>query len=86
MALGECSDARQVTYTSLWPNFIARVMKETKVEEHFTEHDLRAKCVSCWLTPTAKSPSGCTGAGQKWSSRCANLKQARTALAAVKAK
>jgi len=33
-------------WESLWRNFIARVMDETKVEEHFTEHDLRAKCAS----------------------------------------
>lgn len=33
-------------WESLWRNFIARVMEETKVEEHFTEHDLRAKCAS----------------------------------------
>lgn len=33
-------------WESLWRNFISRVMDETKVEEHFTEHDLRAKCAS----------------------------------------
>jgi integrase len=33
-------------WESLWRNFIARVMEETKVEAHFTEHDLRAKCAS----------------------------------------
>lgn len=33
-------------WESLWRNFIARVMKETKVTDHFTEHDLRAKCAS----------------------------------------
>jgi integrase len=33
-------------WESLWRNFITRVMEETKVEEHFTEHDLRAKCAS----------------------------------------
>jgi integrase len=27
-------------------NFMARVMAEAKVSEHFTEHDLRAKCAS----------------------------------------
>lgn len=27
----------------LWKNFMTRVMDETKVEEHFTEHDLRTK-------------------------------------------
>ncbi|WP_323142776.1 tyrosine-type recombinase/integrase [Massilia phyllosphaerae] len=33
-------------WESLWRNFITRVMDETKVKEHFTEHDLRAKCAS----------------------------------------
>nr|WP_308789246.1 tyrosine-type recombinase/integrase [Telluria antibiotica] len=33
-------------WESLWRNFITRVMEETKVSEHFTEHDLRAKCAS----------------------------------------
>lgn len=33
-------------WKSMWQRFIARVMKETKVKEHFTEHDLRAKCAS----------------------------------------
>lgn len=33
-------------WESLWKNFMTRVMDETKVEEHFTEHDLRAKCAS----------------------------------------
>ncbi|WP_235429657.1 hypothetical protein [Paraburkholderia fungorum] len=27
-------------------DFMARVLEETKVKEHFTEHDLRAKCTS----------------------------------------
>lgn len=33
-------------WESLWRNFAKRVMVETKVEEKFTEHDLRAKCAS----------------------------------------
>ena len=30
-------------WKSMWQRFFARVIKETKVTEHFTEHDLRAK-------------------------------------------
>ena len=30
----------------MWQRFMERVLKETKVEEKFTEHDLRAKCAS----------------------------------------
>ncbi len=30
-------------WNNLWQNFMARVLKETKVTERFTEHDLRAK-------------------------------------------
>ena len=30
----------------MWQRFMDRVLKETKVENHFTEHDLRAKCAS----------------------------------------
>lgn len=30
-------------WKSMWQRFFARVLKETKVTEHFTEHDLRAK-------------------------------------------
>lgn len=33
-------------WDSMWQRFLARVIKETKVKEHFTEHDLRAKCAS----------------------------------------
>lgn len=33
-------------WESLWRNFAARVMAETKVTERFTEHDMRAKCAS----------------------------------------
>jgi|SRR5450830_126268 len=33
-------------WKSLWERFFARVLKETKVTEHFTEHDLRAKVAS----------------------------------------
>jgi integrase len=30
----------------MWQRFMERVLKETKVTERFTEHDLRAKCAS----------------------------------------
>jgi len=30
----------------MWQRFMERVLKETKVKERFTEHDLRAKCAS----------------------------------------
>lgn len=33
-------------FNSMWQNFMARVLKETKVTERFTEHDIRAKCAS----------------------------------------
>lgn len=33
-------------WDSMWRGFMARVLAETKVETHFTEHDLRAKCAS----------------------------------------
>ncbi len=33
-------------WDSMWRGFAARVLEETKVEEKFTEHDLRAKCAS----------------------------------------
>jgi integrase len=33
-------------WKSMWQRFMARVIKETKVTEHFTGHDLRAKCAS----------------------------------------
>ena len=33
-------------WKSMWQRFFARVLAETKVTEHFTEHDLRAKCAS----------------------------------------
>lgn len=33
-------------WESLWRNFTARVMAETKVTETFKEHDLRSKCAS----------------------------------------
>jgi len=38
---GSCSG-----WKSMWQRFMARVLEETKVIEHFTEHDLRAKCAS----------------------------------------
>lgn len=33
-------------FNSMWQNFMTRVLKETKVTQRFTEHDLRAKCAS----------------------------------------
>jgi len=33
-------------WDSMWQRFMKRVLKETKVTERFTEHDLRAKCAS----------------------------------------
>lgn len=33
-------------WDSMWQRFVARVISETKVENRFTEHDLRAKCAS----------------------------------------
>ncbi|OQP44296.1 integrase [Niastella koreensis] len=33
-------------WNSMWQRFMERVLSETKVEERFTEHDLRAKCAS----------------------------------------
>lgn len=33
-------------WKSMWQRFSARVIEETKVTEHFTEHDLRAKVAS----------------------------------------
>lgn len=33
-------------WKSMWQRFLARVVTETKVTEHFTEHDLRAKVAS----------------------------------------
>jgi integrase len=33
-------------WDSMWQRFMERVLKETKVKERFTEHDLRAKCAS----------------------------------------
>ncbi|RKR46256.1 phage integrase family protein [Paraburkholderia sp. BL17N1] len=47
---GECyideTTGRAGGWESLWRGFMARVLKETKVTERFTEHDLRAKCAS----------------------------------------
>jgi integrase len=37
---------RSSAWKSMWQRFIARVLKETKVTEPFTEHDLRAKAAS----------------------------------------
>lgn len=33
-------------WDSSWQRFVERVLKETKITERFTEHDLRAKCAS----------------------------------------
>jgi integrase len=33
-------------WDSMWGRFMDRVLKETKVKDRFTEHDLRAKCAS----------------------------------------
>lgn len=33
-------------WKTMWQNFMKRVLGETQVTEHFTEHDLRAKCAS----------------------------------------
>jgi integrase len=47
---GECyideTTGRAGGWESLWRGFMERVLKETKVTERFTEHDLRAKCAS----------------------------------------
>ncbi|WP_314439476.1 tyrosine-type recombinase/integrase [Massilia timonae] len=46
---GECyfkENGRAGGWETLWRNFMTRVMEETKVKDHFTEHDLRAKCAS----------------------------------------
>lgn len=46
---GECyfnDNGRAGGWDAMWRNFMERVLDETKVKEHFTEHDLRAKCAS----------------------------------------
>ena len=47
---GECyideGTGRAGGWESLWRNFMARVMAETKVKERFSEHDIRAKAAS----------------------------------------
>ena len=49
-AAGKCyldeSKGTASGFNNLWQNFMARVLKETKVTQRFTEHDLRAKCAS----------------------------------------
>lgn len=49
-AKGECyldeSKGTASGFNSLWQNFMERALKETKVTQRFTEHDLRAKCAS----------------------------------------
>lgn len=45
---GYYDEAKGTAYgwESMWQRFMARVRKETKVVDRFTEHDLRAKCAS----------------------------------------
>ncbi|CAB3742899.1 hypothetical protein LMG24238_06957 [Paraburkholderia sediminicola] len=47
---GECyfneESGRAGGWDTMWRNFMTRVLEETKLKEHFTEHDLRAKCAS----------------------------------------
>ncbi|ACC71106.1 tyrosine-type recombinase/integrase [Paraburkholderia phymatum] len=47
---GECyfneETGRAGGWDTMWRNFMERVLGETKVKEHFTEHDMRAKCAS----------------------------------------
>lgn len=47
---GECyfnqDSGRAGGWDTMWRNLMDRVRKETKVREHFTEHDMRAKCAS----------------------------------------
>ncbi len=46
---GECyvkEDGSANGWDSMWQRFMGRVLTETKVQERFTEHDLRAKCAS----------------------------------------
>jgi integrase len=40
------ANGRADGWSSMWQRFCTRVIKETKVEVGFTEHDLRAKCAS----------------------------------------
>jgi len=44
---GECyvneTTGKAPGWKSMWQRFMTRVMEETGVKEHFTEHDLRAK-------------------------------------------
>lgn len=48
--VGECyfdeSTGRAGGWDSMWRGFSIRILEETKVEQKFTEHDLRAKCAS----------------------------------------
>jgi integrase len=47
---GECyfdeDSGRAGGWDTMWRNFMTRVLKETNLKEHFTEHDMRAKCAS----------------------------------------
>jgi integrase len=40
------ADGESHGWDSMWQHFMDRVLKETKVDKRFTEHDLRAKCAS----------------------------------------
>ena len=48
--LGECywkeDKGDAPLWNKLWQSFMARALKETKLTERFTEHDIRAKCAS----------------------------------------
>lgn len=39
-------DGSAAGFSSIWQRFMARVMKDTRITERFTEHDLRAKVAS----------------------------------------
>lgn len=46
---GDCytrEDGTANAWESMWGRFMERLLAETKVQERFTEHDLRAKCAS----------------------------------------
>ena len=39
-------NGRSNSFDSIWQRFMAKALKETKLTERFTEHDLRAKVAS----------------------------------------
>jgi hypothetical protein len=57
---GECyfdeESCRACKWDTMWRNFMTPVLEETKVKEHFTEHDLRAGACqgTCRLSHAAK--------------------------------